>query len=35
MKSSEIVFIFLPAIFLIIWAMKAPKSFEKIAILKI
>ena len=34
-KSSEIVFIFLPAFYLIIWLMTSPKNFEKIAILKI
>ena len=34
-KSSEIVFIFLPAFYLIIWLMASPKNFEKIAILKI
>ena len=35
MKSSEIVFIFLPAFYLIIWLMTLPKNFEKISILKI
>ena len=35
MKSSEIVFIFLPAFYLIIWLMTSPKNFEKIFILKI
>ena len=35
MKSSEIVFIFLPAFYLIIWLMTSPKNFEKISILKI
>ena len=34
-KSSGIVFIFLPAFDLIIWLMTSPKNFEKIAILKI
>ena len=34
MKSSDIVFIFLPAFYLIIWLMTSPKNFEKIAILK-
>ena len=34
-KSSEIVFIFIPAFYLIIWLMTSPKNFEKIAILKI
>ena len=34
-KSSEIVYIFLPAFDLIIWLMTWPKNFEKIAILKI
>ena len=35
MKSSEIVLIFLPALYLIIWLIKFPKNFEKIPILKI
>ena len=35
MKSSKIVFIFLPGFYLIIWLMESPKKFEKIAILKI
>ena len=35
MKSSEIVFIFLPAFYLIIWLMTSPKNFKKITILKI
>ena len=34
-KSSGIVFIFLPAFCLIIWLMAFPKNFEKIAILEI
>ena len=34
-KSSEIMFIFLPAFYLIIWLMPSPKNFEKISILKI
>ena len=34
-KSSEIVFIFLPAFYLIIWLMTSPKNSEKISILKI
>jgi hypothetical protein len=34
-KSSEIVFIFLPVFYLIIWLIASPKNFEKIAILKI
>ena len=34
MKSSENHFISLPAFYLIIWLMKAKKTFEKIAILK-
>ena len=34
-KSSEIVFIFFPAFYLIIWLMASPKNFEKIAIFKI
>ena len=34
MKSSDIVFIFLPAFYLVIWLMTSPKNFEKIAILK-
>ena len=34
-KSSGIVFIILSAFDLIIWLMKSPKNFEKIAILKI
>ena len=33
-KSSEIIFIFLPEFYLIIWLMKSPKNFEKIPILK-
>ena len=33
-KSSEN-FFFLPAFYLIMWLMKDPKNFEKIAILKI
>ena len=33
-KSSENSFIFLPAFYLIMCLMKAPKNFEKIAILK-
>ena len=33
-KSSENNFIFLPAFYLIMCLMKAPKNFEKIAILK-
>jgi hypothetical protein len=28
MKSSDIVFIFLPAFYLIIWLMTSPKNFE-------
>ena len=32
-KSSEIVFILLPAFYLIMWLMKLPKNFEKRAIL--
>ena len=35
MKSSEIVFIFLPAFYLIKWLIIFPKNFEKISILKI
>ena len=35
MKSSETVFIFLSAFYLIIWLMTSPKNFEKISILKI
>ena len=35
MKSSEIVFIFLPAFYLIIWLMTSLNNFEKISILKI
>ena len=35
MKIQKIKNIFLPAFYLIIWLMKAPKNFEKIAILKI
>ena len=35
MKSSEIVFIFLPAFYLIIWLMTSSNNFEKISILKI
>ena len=35
MKSSEIVFIFLPAFYLIIWLITSPKNSEKISILKI
>ena len=35
MKSSEIMFIFLPAFCLIIWLMASPKNFEKISILKL
>ena len=35
MKSSENNFIFLPVFYLIMWPMKAPKSFGKIDILKI
>ena len=35
MKSSEIVLIFLPAFYLIIWLMKSLKNFEKISFLKI
>ena len=35
MKSSEIVFIFLPAFYLIVWLMTSPNNFEKIFILKI
>ena len=34
MKSSKTNFIFLPAFYLIMWLMKAPKNFEKILILK-
>ena len=34
-KSSEIVFIFLPAFYLIMWLMTSSKIFEKITILKI
>ena len=34
-KSSGIMFIFLPAFDLIIWLMTSPKNFEKVAILKI
>ena len=34
-KSSKIFFVFLPALSLIIWSMKAPKNFEKIVVLKI
>ena len=33
-KSSENDFIFLPALYLIMWLMKVKKNFEKIAILK-
>ena len=33
-KSSKIVFDFLPAFYLIMWLMKSPNNFEKIAILK-
>ena len=33
-KSSEIIFIFLPEFYLIIWLMTSPKNFEKIPILK-
>ena len=33
-KSSEIIFIFLPGFYLIIWLMTSPKNFEKIPILK-
>ena len=35
MKSSENNFIFLPAFYMIMCIMKAPKNFEKIAIMKI
>ena len=35
MKSSEIVFIFLPAFYLIIWLMTSSKNSEKISILKV
>ena len=35
MKSSDIVFIFLPAFYLVIWLMTSPKNFEKMSILKI
>ena len=35
MKSSEIVFIFLPAFYLIKWLITSPKNSEKISILKI
>jgi hypothetical protein len=35
MKSSGSNFIFLPAFYLIIWVMKAPKNFGKITILEI
>ena len=35
MKSSDLVFILLPAFYLIIWLMISPKNFEKISILKI
>ena len=35
MKSPEIVFIFLPAFYWIIWLIKSRKNFEKISILKI
>ena len=35
MKSSEIVFIFLSAFYLIMWLMTSPKNFEKMSILKI
>ena len=35
MKSSENDFIFVPAFYLVMSLMKAPKNFEKIAILKI
>ena len=35
MKSSDIVFIFLLAFYLVIWLMKSPKNFEKMSILKI
>ena len=34
-KSSEIVFIFLPAFYLNMWLMTSKKNFEEIAILKI
>ena len=34
-KSSKMDFIILPAFYLIMWLMKLPKNFEKIAILKI
>ena len=34
MKSSEIVFIILPAFYLILWLMKAQKIFFELAILK-
>ena len=33
-KISEIIFIFLPGFYLIIWLMTSPKNFEKIPILK-
>ena len=33
-KSSKIIFIFLPEFYLIIWLMASPKNFEKIPILK-
>ena len=33
-KSSKIIFIFLPEFYLIIWLMTSPKNFEKIPILK-
>ena len=35
MKSSDIVFIILPAFYLVIWLMTSPKNFEKMSILKI
>ena len=34
-KTSENIFVFLPAFYLIMWLMKSPKNFEKIALLKI
>ena len=34
-KTSENILVFLPAFYLIMWLMKSPKNFEKIALLKI
>ena len=34
-KSSKILFTFLPAFYLVIWLMTSPKNFEKMSILKV